>query len=259
MTYNINLAHAQNGQALLTGTQAGIAATHAWRGVQQVLAGGLVAPEFIGFGDDFVGDTVNGTWATDTAGGSSALNQQAGGVVRLTTGATSNNYFTLALGLHWKPSDGLVVFAARVAQVTANTLRAVEIGLSDALTRTNGRTFTNMTVAGGASVAGADAAVFGWDTGGSLAAYHAITARNATVQVTPTTLAPSTSFDYLTVAVDPSGNAYFFTGKTPVLAAYIANAVTASELLTPFISITTLSAAAVSMDVDFVTIVGSRP
>lgn len=259
MTPNVNYAVLQGGDTVRLGAQSGLATDHPWLGVRHALAGG-VAPEFIAFGDDFVGDTINATWATDTASGSTALNAgAAGGTVRLTTGSTSNQHYTYALGLHWKPSDGPVVFSARVAQVSATTLRAFEVGLSNALTRTNGRTFTDMTLAGVTSAASADAAVFGWDTGGSLAAYHALSAKNATAQAKATTLVPSTSFDYLHIAIDTSGNAFFYTGKTPRLAARIANAVTAATLLTPFISITTLSAAAVSMDVDFVSIIGSRP
>lgn len=260
MSYNTNVAIPQGGDSLRFGQQAGIDSTHAWRGAQQVLAGGIVAPEFIGFGDDFLGDAINATWSTDTGGGSTALNQQASGVVRLTTGATSGNHFSYALGLHWKPANGLLVFSTRIAQVSAATARAVEVGWSNALSRTSGRTFTVMTLAGVTSAASADAAVFGWDTGGSLTTYHALTAKNAAAQAAAVAgVAPSTAFDYLTVAIDASGNAFFYTGKTPVLKAYITNAVTASSLLTPWVSVTTLSAAAISMDVDYITAVGSRP
>jgi hypothetical protein len=223
----------------------------------------LASMGHVGFSDDFLGDTLNPTWVPDLSTSSTAaLNQQANGAVRLTTHTDDNANATLALGLHWLVSNGPMAFWARFTNITAITARAVEVGVSDALSETNGQAFTSHDAT---PVAVADdAALFGFNADDTMTTMAAVSVNGGgTPQQTQSVLTPvAATWNMVGIVIDAAGNAYFYTstpGAVPTLVATHALAVATTALLTPWISITNLTAAtARTMDVDFVTIAGER-
>jgi len=212
----------------------------------------------VGYFDDFLGDTMKAEWATDLSTSSTAtLNQQAAGAIRLTTHTDDNANATLCLGLHWLVSSGPIIFRARVKQITAITLRGVEIGLSDALSETNGQAFTSHTTP---TAVADDAALFGFNHDDTSVIFSAVSVNGGgTEQGDDLTAAPSTAYSDFSIVIDAAGNAYFYTGQTPTLVATHALAVATTALLTPWISITNLTAtSARAMDVDYVVIGSTR-
>ena len=258
---NTNLGFAQAGSAaldaaaLVVGSKEGREIQFGYDGLRTRLANGGDT-DYIGFFDDFFGDLLADEWAPNlSTGATAAINAQTPGVVRLSTDTDDDDFATLALGLHWTVGNGWTFFESRVKCVSATTLRAVEIGLSDALSETNGLAFSNHSVASVADVA-TDAVIFGYDTDASMTAWAANTVKNGTQQAANTSVAPSTSWQKFLIAVDSAGTAYFYIDGT--LVATISDAVSTTAVLTPWISLKSLSGAIKSIDVDYVNVVGVR-
>ncbi len=257
---NTNISFPQAGSsdvdrsAIVIGAKAGRPSIHNWEGLRWSLM--LNNPEYLAWFDDFLGDTVNATWQTNlSTGATAAINAQTPGVVRLTTDTDDNDFATLALGLNFTVSKGWTFFEARVASVTAITLRAIEVGLSDALSETAGLAFSNHSAAGVVDVAD-NAAIFGYDTDASMTAWAVNTVNAGTPAATALTAAPGTTFQKLGIAVNSDGDAYFFVDGTLVATHLLAVATTA--ILTPWISLVSLSGATKSIDIDYVAVAGTR-
>lgn len=256
MTYpNVNIAHKQGGDAYLLGSKAGRQTQHDWDDIQSVYAN-AGSEDYVGFWDDFLGDLLVDEWAANlSASSTAAISAASGGMVRLSTHTDDNANATLVLGLNWTVSNGWTVFKARVKNVSAITARAVEIGLSDALSESNGQAFTShdSTVVAVAT----NAALFGFNADDSMTTFSACSVNADTAAVTTGVGTPSTSYTKYEIRIDSAGNAYFYVDGSLVATHLLAVATTA--VLTPWISVTNLTAAtARSIDVDYVGIWGAR-
>lgn len=253
---NANWAFEQGAGNVLLGSLAGYSTEHTYDDIQRLFsnAGAVL---YSGLYDDFLGAALDSRWNTDVSTGATvAVNAQQDGAIRLSTDTDDDDHATLSLGLHWLVSKGYTFFEARVKTVTASTLRAIEVGLSDALSETNGLAFSDHSVAGVTAVA-TDAAIIGFDTDASMTNYALDTVNaGGTAAAVTTGVAPSTSYQRLGLIVDSAGNCYCFIAGVLVATALLAVATT--SVLTPWISLKSLSGAIKSIDVDYVSISGVR-
>lgn len=241
--------------AFVVGARSGRPTLHEWESVRWSLLNGN--PDYVTFFDDFLGDAVNTTWQPNLSTGATiAINAAQNGTARFSTDTDDNDFATLALGLHWLVSKGWTLFEARVASVSAITLRAIEVGLSDALSETNGLAFSDHSATGITAVA-TDAAIFGYDTDAGMSRWAANSVKGGgTPQATLLSDAPSTTFARLGVAINSSGDAFYYVNNE--LVATHTDAVATTAVLTPWISLKSLSGAIKSIDVDYVGIAGAR-
>ncbi len=253
--HNSNIAFPQGGDKMVLGAKTLQPTEHTYQAIRQALM--VSGSDYSAVYDDFLGAAISTRWATNLATGATiAINAQQSGVIRFTTDTDDDDHATLALGLHFLVSKGWTYFEAGVKSVTAITLRAIEVGLSDALSETGGLAFSNHSVAGVTDVA-TDAAIFGYDTDSSMTAWAANTVKAGTQQAVNTGVAPSTSaFQKLAVQISPAGKAFFYINGS--LVAEVANAVATTAVLTPWISLKSLSGATKSIDVDYVFVAGER-
>lgn len=232
-------------------------ATHYNHDELQRILGTVGSADRVGYFDDFLGAAVSTRWATDLSTGATiAINSQVGGAIRFSTDTDDDDHATLALGLNFKVGSGILWFGARVKAVSAITLRAIEVGISDALSETNGLAFSNHSVGGVVDVA-TDAVMFGYDTDASMTKWAANAVKAGTPQAADTGVAPSTSYQNLEIIVDVDGNADFYIDGT--LVASLTAALTVDTLVTPWISLKSLSGAIKSIDVDFAYVMCERP
>lgn len=259
---NTNIATQIGGDTYEFGTPAGRATEHDWEGVRAVLANGG-SREYVGLFDDFLGDAIATPWDEDLSTGAAvAINAAQNGTIRFTTDTDDNDHATLALGLHWLVSKGLTVFEARVAQITAITLRAVEIGLSDAVSETNGLAFSSHDAT---PVDVADnAAVFAINSDESVATWSLLSVNAGTPQRSDSAVAPvAGTFQGFRIVIDELGNAEFFIDSDGdedeyQLVGRHSLAVASTAVLTPWITLKSLSGAIKTMDVDYIGIYGKR-
>lgn len=228
---------------------------HLWDDVRYVFHSSN--PGYVAKFDDFLGDVLTDEWAADLSTGATiAVNAQTGGAIRFATDTDDDDHATLALGLHWLVSNGWTFFEARVKSVTAITLRGIEVGLSDAVSETNGLAFSDHSAAGVTAVAD-DAVIFGYDTDASMTTWASNSVNGGgTPQATDLDDAPGTSWQSLAIAVNADGDAFFYVDG--VLVDTHASAVATTAVLTPWISLKSLSGAIKSIDVDYVAIAGAR-
>lgn len=227
------------------------------RDLQAVLAnaGNTLA---VGIFDDFLGDAVLSPWAENlSVGATAAINSQAGGAIRLSTDTDDDDFATLALSLSWLVSNGLTVFNARVRCNTAITLRAVEIGVSDALSETAGLAFSShdATVVAVAD----DAAIFAINSDESITTWSCLTARaNTNVLRTNSAVTPTAGvYQKFTIAIRSDGSVFFLINDA-LVGSHPANSIATTALLTPWISLKSLSAAAKTIDADYIGMFGER-
>lgn len=216
------------------------------------------SPSYVGFFDHFVGDAIDARWDEDISlGATVAINAQQNGVVRLATDTDDDDHATLALGLHWLVSKGWTYFTAGVKSVSAITLRAIEAGVSDAVSETAGLAFSDHSASGVTAVA-TNAAVFGYDTDASMTTWATNSVNGGGTPVAnEITQAPSTTaFQQLSIAINAAGDAFFYVNGTLVATHLLAVATT--SVFTPWISLKSLSGAIKTIDVDYVGIAGAR-
>lgn len=257
---NSNLARVQGGSqsanrdGFVTGAMVGQPVFFNWAELQMSWLNNN--PDFVSRFDHFTGAAISTAWATNLSTGATiAINAQQNGVIRFSTDTDDDDFATLALGLNFLVSKGWTFFEARVKSVTAITLRGIEVGVSDALSETNGLAFSNHSVTGVTAVAD-NAAVFGYDTDASMTAW-ALNTVNATVAAAsaldPVT-APALTFQRLGIAINAEGDAFFYLDGELVGSKQSAVATTA--VLTPWITLKSLSGAIKSIDVDYIAIAG---
>ncbi len=245
-----------NVDSLELGEQAQRKTTVDWAEAQSVFQnGGSI--NHIGFFDDFLGDILAAEWVNDLAAGATIApaGTAAGGIAVVTLDTDDNDHATLTMGLHWTVSNGYTVFTARAAQVTAITLRSVEIGVSDANSETNGLAFSAPDTP---TAVADDAAVFTINSDDSLATWNVLTVNGGgtPVQTTLTTAPVAGTYQVFQIVIDSAGNAQFYINGT--LEATQALAVATTALLTPWITLKSLSAAAKIQNVDYVSMFGER-
>jgi hypothetical protein len=257
---NTNLGLVQAGSAgvqragITIGAQAGQGVLVGWQDARFSLLS--ENPAYATFFDHFLGDSLKNQWATDVSTGATIaiVGGQAGGVIAFTTDADDNDHATLGLGLNYLVSNGWIFFEARVRNVTASTARAVEIGLSDALSETAGLAFSNHSVAGVTDVAD-NAVIFGYDTDASMTAWAANWANAGTPGALNTGVAVDhTTWHKFAIAVNSAGDAFWYIDG--VLVASRASAIATTALLTPWVSLKSLSAAAKTVQCDYAGIIG---
>lgn len=233
--------------AVVLGSETGIATLHEWDQLQQVFMTGNRG--YIGVFDHFTGGELNPTWSTDLATGATATVGGAYGILTLATDTDDNDHATLAYGLNFVPEEGTIFFEARVASVSAITLRAIEIGLSDALSETAGLAFSNHSAGGIVDVA-ADAILFGYDTDASMTAWAVNISKAGDPFGLALTQTPSTSYQKFNIVISEAGDALMYINNVLVLNRPAA--VTPTVPFTPWISLKSLSGAAKSITIDYV-------
>jgi hypothetical protein len=250
---NANIAFDQGASTMRLGDLAGINPTTVdYETLQFILANGGTT-EFVGWFDDFLGDALDARWSLNLSAGAAiapVASTVARGVVAFTTDTDNNDFATLALGLHWLVSEGTLTFEARVANQTAITARAVEIGLSDALSETGGLAFSSHNAT---PVAVADnAALFGYNTANSMTTWSALAVNGGgTPQVSVLTTAPvAGAFQTFRLIVSSTGTVTYFIDKVEV--AKFTAAVATTALLTPWITLKSLSGAVKEIRADYV-------
>lgn len=189
------------------------------------------------------------------AGSTGVYAQQSGlgGVGRITTAATNDDWVTLATGTDYNSANGTLFFEARV-KLVATTLVALEVGLSDAVSEAAGTAFSDHSVAGVTDVA-SDAVIFAYDTDAG-ANWLVNTVKAGTPQAYDSSIAASTDWVTLKLMVNTSGDATFYIDDTFVTT--ITDAVTPASLLTAWVSVIARTAGAKSADIDYVGVVASR-
>lgn len=253
---NANIGFPQGADTLQTGSYDGFEIDHDYKAVRAALMNGG-SPDHVGFFDDFLGDAIDSRWDEDLATGATiAVNSQAGGVIRFSTDTDDDDHATLALGLHWLVSRGLTFFEARVTSVSALTLRAIEVGVSDAVSESNGLAFSSHDATPVAVAT--NAAVFGYNTDESMTAWSALSVNaGGTPQYTNTgTALVAGTFQRLGLLIDAAGNVRFYINGELVATHDLGVATT--SLFTPWITLKSLSGAIKSIDVDYVNIYGQR-
>lgn len=251
---NTNIGFLQGGGSAQLGSRAGTPVTFPYTGL--ISSWGVNNRDYIGWFDDFQGDTVNTTYQpTLSASVTFASNAQVNGVARATTTTTDDDFADIALGLHYRVAPQGLWFEARIASVTAITLRAIEVGVSDVLAPAGGLAFSNHSAT--PTAVATNVAMFGYDTDSSMTTWALNTVNNAgTAASTVITAAPTITFQTLGIYITPTGTAQFYVNNA--LVGSVANAVLTTANLTPWIALKSLSAAAKSLDVDYVSIVAGR-
>lgn len=256
---NTNLGLSQTGSkgapkaSMILGAVDGQPTEHKYEDMRYALS---VGKNRFGFFDDFLGDALLTNWQANagSTGTNAPVLDQVGGVVALTTAATLSDHVTLALGTHFRASDGWLFFDARVT-LPALTLIAVEVGLSDAVSETAGLAFSNHTVAGVVDVA-TNAVVFAFDSAGDVN-WNINTVKEGTPQAVNTGVLPIVSvYNNLSIRVSPEGRAFFYIDDT--LVGNVANAITPTIALTPWVTVVARVAGAKVIRIDYIGATGSR-
>lgn len=211
--------------------------------------------------DDFLGDVVTDpdSSATENSGSAAVDAGAASGVLRLTTGAADGNRTSWTHGLNWQANDGgPLQFETRIKSVTAITARAYFVGFTDTLAAT---TLENPIEQSGTTITSTatNAVGFMYDTASTNDTWHLVAVNADTDSAAVNTgLAPAAAgtWQTLNVQVDTDGDAVFTIDGVEV--GRIANSVAVATSLTPIVHIETRSAAAVSVDVDYVELEGGR-
>lgn len=252
---NTKIAGLQGGDTLRVGATTPYVTDHNFEDLRVALTANG-SPNHIGFFDDFLGGTIRDEWQADEGGtGTSAVNGGLGGTLRITTGATSANHNTVALGLHHKPSLGGIWATARLSNITAITARTVEFGISDAVSETNGLAFSSHD-ATPVDVA-TNGAVFGYNTGESMTTWSALAVNAGTPAYANTGVAPvAGTYQVLSLHVNTAGTVrYYIDGA---LVATHVNGVLATGTYTLWLTVVTTSAVAKIVDVDYAGIISAR-
>lgn len=214
---------------------------------------------FSRFTDDFMGDVLDSRWSgavgSDGAAVTPTINQQNGGVVRLTSGAAGDTMAhdgsSLTHGLNWKAGNGGLYFEARVKPVTSVANVCYNIGLTDTLATTTLEmpiTLSTTTLTTNAT----DAAVFVFDTAATLVKFKAQGVKADTdTALADTAIAPvADTWIKLAIIIDNQGTAYFYINDA--LTNTVASCLTTTVALTPVIAITARTTTSKSLDVDYV-------
>lgn len=257
---NSDIAIAQAGSrgaqqtGLVLGARSGQAQLFSPEALRFALGG---SPLNVSFFSDFLLSGDDGDLSFSGTGGSEALQAGvAGGVIRLTTGGTDGNFRAAALSPSWLVSAGYMFFEARVAVPTALTTHVVEVGLSDAVTETAGRAFSDHTPGGVTAVAD-DALVVGFEEGVTTF-FHLLSINGGgDAAVVASNVTPvADEFNTIRIVVTPTGTAYFYIDG--ILQATVEEAVATDAILTPWISVVTADDAIANVDVDYIGITGER-
>jgi hypothetical protein len=252
--HNVNIAITQGGDYMRLGDRDNIPTNHYYDDMRAAFSN-AGSPNYVGFYDPFLGDLLDAKWVPDLSAGSAiTLNgDTAEGIAVITTDTDDDDHATLALGLHWLVSNGLTIFEAKLHCVTAITVRGVEIGLSDAISETNGLAFSD---AATPTAVADDAAVFVINSDDSVTAWNCLSVNGGgTEQLTESGVtAVAGAYNVFRIEVEATGEARFYIDG--VLVATHALALATTALMTPWISVKTLSSAIITNNLAYVNIMG---
>lgn len=252
---NSNLAFKQGASDLLLGSLDGRNPTeHHFRDVQRVLTNAN-AYAYVGWGDDFLGDSLDAAWSPDLATGSAIAPTSPTlplGIAAFTTDADNNDHATLALGLNWRADLGALVFEARVANHSSAAARAVEVGVAGALSATGGWAFSAHGTTPTAVLT--NAVVFGYNTASTMTTWgvYAVNGGGTPQAVVTDVSVTAGVYQTLRLHIDTTGAVTAFIDDVQV--ATLDQAVAPTAALTPWVTLKSLSAAAKELRVDFVNI-----
>jgi len=201
----------------------------------------------------------------DTQAIDPAVNAQAGGVVRLTTGnadGTTANDASGMVGFHpWTADMGGLVFECRLKCVTNTDTMSINAGFTDVTGLEEPFSISGTTITSTAS----DAVCFVYDTaqttdswyccgvaGDTDATGNAIVASTAVNADGTSIAAPSTSWQTLRIEVGQDGSTAKFSIDGVTVGTLTANAVTASTAIYPTIIANATTTTSKSVDVDYV-------
>lgn len=208
--------------------------------------------------DDFLGDVIADQWSaakgSDNEAVIAAINAQANGAIRLTSGDTTTvaeSLSSLTHGLNWKAANGNLVFEAKVTPVSSVANVAYFIGFTDVLATTtleepaslSGTTYTTTAT---------DAVGFLFDTAATTDTWRAVGVANDVdaTHVNTGTAPTADTAETFRIEIDVAGTASFF--RNGVKVATVAAAVTPSVALTPVITVMARTTTSKSIDVDYV-------
>jgi len=209
------------------------------------------------FFDDFVGDTLaTDNWVGNAdAGGSTAINEQENGVVRLANDGTDNDINSIFTAEIWQPNVmGTLVFEARVK---LNTSAAIDvfIGLTD---DNDADEMPILRESAALTTAASDAVGFTLDGATHLQWYADSVKADAdgTTEALGTDTAPTVdTWQVFRIVVESNGDAYFFIDGKQVHK--IEEAITTTVQLSACVAAQALGTAA-NVDVDYVFVEGGR-
>lgn len=206
--------------------------------------------------DHFNGDTIDlNQYVTTTDAGATAFaipaTQLVGGAIEGACGATDSQVAMIAGGLTWRANTGGLVFEVRL-KLSAITTVAASVGLSDARTEAT----TLMPVDENAdtlTTTATDGVFWYFDTDSTVPATDVWTAIGVKAGVDTTATdgaAPvADTYETLRIEVSTTGTAKWL--QNGVLKKKVANAVTATVLLCPFVAIAARTTASRTMTVDY--------
>lgn len=255
---NTNLALIQAGSADVDragfgiGAKTGFGTLHTYQSLRKSLM--THSTDYLSTWDDFLGATLSTKWAVAVSASTTASisSQAREGKLSLVADATINHFADVALGLHFLVSNGYTFFETRIKNTSAITARIIEVGFNDALAPAAGLAFSNHTTPTAVST---NAAIFGYASTEN-ALWKLNTVNAGTAAKTVLTAAPSTSYQKLSVIIEPTGTAHFYVDDVSV--ADVTSAVATSALLTPWIALKTTAGTAATIDVDYIFVGGAR-
>jgi hypothetical protein len=218
------------------------------------------------FFDDFLGDTLNtDSYLIPTKGSDgqtvdfAVLSGEVGGAIRGTTGddaaaSYAVNGIQLGGALQWKANQGNLELQARV-KISAITDISIFVGFSDQV--------ANLEEAASLSVVtfttnASDAAGFLFDTSATTDTIRAVgvKADSDGTHVDTSLAFVADTYRTLGIRINSSGHATYLIDDAPV--AYVADAVTATVALAPYIGVCSRGAASRTCTVDYVLVQANR-
>lgn len=251
---NANIALPQQGNTLLLGGGTEIYEEFTYQQLRSALAY-AAGPDWWAYWDDFRGAAsaaLGRPWRTDLATGATialSASQTSAGLADFVTDTDENDHATLTGDLVHLVSNGWAFMEARINNVSAITLRAFEVGFSDALSESGGLAFSSHDAT---PVDVADnAAVFGYNSAESTTNFSLLSVNAGTPVYANSGVAvpAAATFTRLAIAIGPAGQALFYINGS--LIERRASAVATSAVLTPWVTMKSLSAAAKTFQLDW--------
>lgn len=249
---NAHIAFPQNADSILLGKPAGVSYTFSWRSVLSAFAN--ASEEHYSVSDDFLGAALDtNLWTVDaSATGSVAYGTLAeGGLVRLTTDVNDNDHATLSGDSLFSPTGLFQHWRGKIP--TAITDRAVELGVSDAASETNGLAFSSHDATPVAVAT--DALVFGYDSDESMTTWSALAVNNGVAQYADTGIAVDTDWHNFSIFVVGNDAHFYIDG---VRVAVLTNAVRSAATFRAWATAVTRTTAAFEFNVDVSVTASSR-
>jgi hypothetical protein len=211
------------------------------------------------FFDDFLGDLIEDGWTVqaDTGGTGNQGTAVVSGAATLTTDGTDDDTVLLAHELNWKASQGLV-FETRLKLDVITTV-AIFAGLSDAKTETSPNLpIGRQTTVSAATATDAVGFVFDIDSTADVLFGSGVKAGTLIADQGASAALVAATWVVLRIEISTAGAASFYVDGTLLGTAAVANAVTTTVALTPFIGLANRGGFAHVLNVDYIYVSGAR-